>query len=671
MIIKDDFPIAKTQAFKLNENIEDVIIKIISSRESNISFSSIKINSKLNGSMLFKDLDKRITDIIKSNTESMSKPNYTKFIDDGKCYFFYISENKTSEIDFLSLLHKDGINIDKLLQSLIHLAFKDHVIKMIKKDYNVSSSVMNDDFFIGSILQKETPNKNQKYYLDTFKTNFTYSKNLSQISFSLISKTFESEIVDELIFEGSLGTALFKSNDKVFKIEDDSVCNSTKCNKTKFMEYKGYYGRSKNYFLNLMYRYIVEMFNKLDISFMPVNFKADAYSYDFLNFNTDLEQNLIIVDDYEYDDNDVLLMSDLHKQLKEYFHNVVFVKSDLFDPSSISKKNIYLFINKNVKNKNTSIRVIKNGKEINPSSFLGAYEYVMNPDISLDLYTNLKKINFKEADKYVTQGLNLDKIIKSKKEQSYSDIDNNKLLKIERELWLKKCIFMDKKISDINLEDGEFTLFYSKNFKSSNKKNKFISVVNISILNKELFIKDYKIYDDINRFNMDFRKNHISKINISKFSDSFYIYDKENDILMTSYTSVNVPQIIGNTTFDSLGYYHQHETIRKQNGYDISALPYYLSKVIVKGNSGYIYMQNNKLDLFYFVSEHQNPRMSIDKQRLIYCLKSWDKSGNEIKSSEQKVVNIFLSSFTFDLLNNKEVSKSSILEKISKEFLLI
>ena len=47
-----------------------------------------------------------------------------------------------------------------------------------------------------------------------------------------------------------------------------------------------------------------------------------------------------------------------------------------------------------------------------------------------------------------------------------------------------------------------------------------------------------------------------------------------------------------------------------------------------------------------------------------------DENNNFVDQLEQSVTNMFLSSFTDDILLNNEVSKSSILEKIAKEFLM-
>ena len=46
------------------------------------------------------------------------------------------------------------------------------------------------------------------------------------------------------------------------------------------------------------------------------------------------------------------------------------------------------------------------------------------------------------------------------------------------------------------------------------------------------------------------------------------------------------------------------------------------------------------------------------------CIKTWDENGKETMSNKEHVTSVFLSSFTFNILNINESSKSSLLEKI-------
>ena len=155
---------------------------------------------------------------------------------------------------------------------------------------------------------------------------------------------------------------------------------------------------------------------------------------------------------------------------------------------------------------------------------------------------------------------------------------------------------------------------------------------------------------------------------LSNYSGSFYIYDKENEILLTSYTSKNVPRIIGNSKFNNIDHFVEYDDLKKTNKADISPLPYYLTPKKEK-QSNFVFIQETEDKLYYFVSQKGNPNSSFDKQKLIYSVLTYDNNKNKIKQIEQKVTDLFLSSFTDDILLNNEVSKSSILEKIAKEFL--
>ncbi|AWK40493.1 hypothetical protein GPY51_20830 [Photorhabdus laumondii subsp. laumondii] len=99
-----------------------------------------------------------------------------------------------------------------------------------------------------------------------------------------------------------------------------------------------------------------------------------------------------------------------------------------------------------------------------------------------------------------------------------------------------------------------------------------------------------------------------------------------------------------------------------------TVLPYYLAP---KQNSQYehIYLQPRGDDLLYFVSPCNSPNQTIAKENLIYNILTMDKEGKQINAMEQNITSIFLRSFTNDILRLREVSKSSLFEKIAKIYI--
>ncbi len=62
-------------------------------------------------------------------------------------------------------------------------------------------------------------------------------------------------------------------------------------------------------------------------------------------------------------------------------------------------------------------------------------------------------------------------------------------------------------------------------------------------------------------------------------------------------------------------------------------------------------------------------QQKIEKQNLIYNILAFDTEGNLLKTLDQKVTEIYLKSFTEDILRVNEVSKSSLLEKVAKLYI--
>jgi hypothetical protein len=136
-----------------------------------------------------------------------------------------------------------------------------------------------------------------------------------------------------------------------------------------------------------------------------------------------------------------------------------------------------------------------------------------------------------------------------------------------------------------------------------------------------------------------------------------------------SYNSSRIPRIIGNSTVDSIELAADEDSDNKLSRQATKpkeiVLPYYIAKT----KERHIYLEQSNNDLLYFVTPSTQPNSTIAKQNLIYNILTFDKNGDLLKALDQSVTELFLKSFTENIIKNNEYSKSSILEKIAKLYI--
>lgn len=669
-------PKAKTQTFFIKENDKNILQAILEHENSKISFSSISFPKNLNKAEDYIKMHLEIKKAIKHFSGAKEVGQYETIITNNKCYFFYISKKNYITKDLMDKIINSDINLKRVISLLFSLAMKNKIITKVNEEYEIPPSFYNDKVYIGSRPQEDLSNTKNEIKIDTFEPNVFYS-DTSYLSFNLRRKTFLSKLSDlNLIESDKLNNIIFKTKRGAYKVNKEKKLDAVRDNKSKFMKYKSYYPECQNYSLHFLHKIFIELLNDMGIAYEEVYFKADYIVKNFLYIDPIIKRDVILFDNYQYNEEDLQFKDQLTTQINNYLG---ISKIEYFNNShsinDMNKDFNYLCINKENKNSKSSIfyKDRKNNKDIYLKNFFQAYKlHLKDENTNFDFYTKVKILNAKLNEKLITQGLDIDNIKQKEKNKNgyfYKKINENKLKKIKKELWLKECIFHYKKIENIELINGEYTLFLTKNHsKGKRDKTTRISVVDIKITDKTLFIIKNNTYEEIKRFNFEFSKNPISKMNISKYSGSFYIHDKENDVILTSYTSSNIPRIIGNSNFNNIDYLAEKDDLKKTNKADLSPLPYYLTPKKEK-QSNFVFIQEKEDNLYYFVSQKGNPNSSFDKQKLIYSVLTFDSQNKKIKQLEQKVTLLFLSSFTDNILLNNEVSKSSILEKIAKEFL--
>lgn len=670
MIKIDNQPIAKTQMFKIKDNNEELLKKIFNSNLCYVYIDSITVNFKdENKEDFYKELHLKIKKTISYKCEGEKNINYIKFFNkkDSKCFFIYITNVKFENPANFDSIKK--INNDIMISYLFKLLIKNRIINGLSEDYEIPKSFFYDDFYIGSKIQNENGNSKGQYYIDTFEPKILFNKDL--ISFKLIKKTFLTKLENEVIFHGQdYDNVLFLNNSSKKFIEKKEI-DARKYNKSKFMEYKSYYPASENYSLNFLHKQFIEVFMALNISYEEVYFQSNYIVDNFITTEIDIKRDVIILNNYKPDeieinhDFEIKLINQIIKSIK--INKTIKINEDNIFDLDYSKN--YLCINKLDENSKTTIKsynkINNEIKELN--AFSNAYDLIGNKNVEFDFYTNLKLKNFKETDKYITQGLNVSELYKKDGEKYvYKELNENKIKRVKKEIWLKEKIFFDKMIKNLNLEDGNFTIFFNKNY--TNRKT--IISLNIKIDNKTLHILDNMMFENELLFNSCYEDHIITKFDMSKYDETLYIYDNDNKTLLFNYCSDFIPKIIGNSKFNNIDFFKEHDDIKKTNKIEETPLPYYLTPKKNK-QSHYIFLESNNESLYYFVSQKQNPQINFENQRLIYSIIVKNCNGENINPLNEKVTKLFLNSFTDDILLNNEVSKTCLFEKIAKEFIFI
>ncbi|MCC8376667.1 hypothetical protein J8V17_22625, partial [Photorhabdus bodei] len=447
--------------------------------------------------------------------------------------------------------------------------------------------------------------------------------------------------------------------------------NTNEHSEKKFMRFMKGYRNSKNYVQNLIIQKIKELLNHAEISFNERYFRADYVLHDFITVNKNLLHPLVLIDarmpKHSADSKSKMF---LEKEIKEVFELKELTYSSAKDFNALDKNKNYLVLNSLDDGAKTSILVKGEIKNTTWDAFKHIGEKGIE-DAELDYYSELKHYRFEEQGETVIQGINLDNdIVENDKKTGLERLSNKIIIKIQKiksELWLKERIFKEKKIENIDLPDLKITLVYIR-IPEEYKKNKEIlaSIVDVDIHNKTLFINEHSLVNNADALGekCKFMKK-ISKL----YNDSFYLFDNVEKVCLSRYHSDRIPRIIGNQKIDNIEYALEDENLVNRVCNPIeTVLPYYLAP---KQNSQYehIYLQPRGDDLLYFVSPCNSPHQTIAKENLIYNILTMDKEGKQINAMEQNITSIFLRSFTSDILRLREVSKSSLFEKIAKIYI--
>ncbi|KGM27442.1 hypothetical protein KS18_15100 [Photorhabdus luminescens] len=611
-------------------------------------------------------VDKEIQKIIrkKLNLNPSEKVFYDSFWSSKAVHFFYLSDQEYDIKGFIDKFEENNKFLCNVFSAIVGLHIKRIFLKELEENYEIEPEFYNSRIYLSA--------EKRGNIIDSFYPRFHFFIQ-KELVVNLHRKAFRIEKKVDSYNVGSYNTEeiqlLFRTKENNFQVIDN--INTNEHSKKKFMRFMKGYRNSKNYVQNLIIQKIKELLNHAEISFSERYFKADYVLHDFITVNKNLLHPLVLIDaripKYSADSKSKMF---LEKEIKEVFELQELTDSPVQDFNLLDKNKNYLVLNSLDGGAKTSILVKGEIKNTTWDAFKHIGEKEIE-DAELDYYSKLKRYRFEAQGETVIQGIDLDNnIVENDKETGLEKLSNKirtKIQKIKSELWLKERIFKEKKIENIDLPDLKITLVYIR-IPEEYKKNKEIlaSIVDVNIHNKTIFINGHSLVKSHTALK---EKCEFMKKISSLYNDSFYLIDNVEEVILSRYHSDRIPRIVGNQKIDNIEYALEDENLVNRVCNPIeTVLPYYLAP---KQNSQYehIYLQPRGDDLLYFVSPCNSPNQTIAKENLIYNILTMDKEGKQINAMEQNITSIFLRSFTNDILRLREVSKSSLFEKIAKIYI--
>ncbi len=214
------------------------------------------------------------------------------------------------------------------------------------------------------------------------------------------------------------------------------------------------------------------------------------------------------------------------------------------------------------------------------------------------------------------------------------------------------------------LADGNFTAIKIR----KTREQFFASVVEIVIKEGTLSLGAVARFDDEKRLRYFY--SYLAEEVVNKFyNDGFYLWDQNEKQLLSSYSSMRVPRVIGNACVDTINTHKKLVSgIGRTNKPSETVLPYYLAPRANKQEHR-IFLQHLAPNLLCFVRPVNKPNATIEKQNLVYNILVSTEKGDKIDAIGAKITDTYLSSFTLNIHKVNETSKSSLFEKIASLFL--
>lgn len=569
---------------------------------------------------------------------------------------FYLSTKKGVDFNLIG-----DFKYSSIFRILFNCHFKGRIIKKIDiQEIDVENKCFNNNLFI-------SVNSKNKFY-NCFENKF-YFKDEEILGFELKYQVFvkvdEKVFVDE--YNDGENNIIFSKFGKEEKINLKRI-DGRKSPRKYFSQYD--YSKCKNFSQNWVLKEMMNTLNELDIGYECINFSPNYIFVNLFRIERENAPKLYIDKNIDYEQN----KEDISNFMKDL--NIDLINKDMEYEKLSESENIILVNNVE---KQSYIYSEKEGSQKKYMTTIEAFEDNENID-NFDPYTKIKiqhlRNIFENKNKKITQGILLDNIKDRKKMKSV-------LEKMKNELFLKKSLFLEKKIkfkNEENFNEEKVLCLYIR----STKKRKYFTILECSIKDEWIFINNIEILD-LENFEKKYDFFDVKSITTKYLDDSFFIWNK-NKILHIK--NDKCPAIIGNfnaihdENLNLIEIFNKTKMIHKKSGADVNLLPFYLSRTNGAVIENYKKMKNNMLygKLYIeaknncfrtFLSDNaQYGKTGIAKQTLIdEVLMYQENEGFEYKEFfdiNDDLLKIYLNSLTFDTINIGETSKKSIFQKLTE-----
>ncbi|WP_067866267.1 hypothetical protein [Neptuniibacter marinus] len=693
-------PVARTNMLSVIESIDSVIDRLmLIDRPLGKVCYGIMICQKASGEdteKYFQRFDRAIKQYIRNELGLNSKDEvkYSRGrISNSKAVFFYLGTKSSKSEDLLTELEENSISTQKAAQVLLSLFIKLDYLEEAAEIYDIQPVLYNDEMFVGAFIRDTKPDGN--VIIEALSYEIYYS-DFDEISLSLHREVFDCSLIDTFVAEGDQGAIVFRSKKSKYRV--NKSLNSTKESQRVYMgltlksreeeekKLLSRYDNSINFHQTDIQNKIISLLIEAHIRYEPLVFCADHVCEVFVKPDQSYSDELVIVDGLNCYETDEIKDAFHDHLMTEFSASSVIPLKDAPSIETIGKneKN-YLVVNQLNRSKGTSIRTQKDGKELKSFSKALAKK-ASQCDIELDYYTEAKLERLSKEIPCVIQGVDVFKVSKKVKSAGGDVADSslelkkfnkNIIKKVRNEIWLKESVFRKKLVTGFSLPEANLELFYVRRFNLGRRYRTYVSVVDVTTGESGVKINSHKRYDDKTAGRFSFEYDFLQPVTMP-WADSifeglrdnhFFIHDKDSGQILNSYHSARVPNVIGNTVFDNVERSRSADGISRTNKVEETPLPYYLT-YSSKGTRYRTFIQDCGTDgARYFVTKQQPAQETMDKQRLTRNVLVFDREGNKLAPLEQPVTKLFFSSLTFDLLNNSESSKKSILQKITELYI--
>lgn len=580
-------------------------------------------------------------------------------------YFFYLSDRPEDRqallIDEALASAQDSLRV---FAGLVNLRLKLELLREAGETFEIAQESLNSDYFIGGQLQHAKKLKMDfvtayKLELDCF--SVPHRSERIRIRVNLIGSALKCHKYQTVTSAQLDDEMLVLRKGDVRYVMNETLDARTWASKRCFFDV----GKNRRYTLsysqNLVLDRLESLLHRQGIEYTPVRFQASFGVRDLISFEPETVASLpvTLIDNTSSELKARMDLPGLKRTFKDYFQVVGEVSAaELPTLDRLQPDTAYLVLNE-ASDEGSSIRL--NDKVL--GTFWEAYQAILRagPDDCQkpDYYTALKVDQLENDQHKVIQGLNLS--------PEFAVDDKGAATSLKRtatELYLKRCLYITRKIGPVDLQDQRLTLVSLRRLRRD--RDCLASVVEVEIREGVIHILGIQRY----RNNEELLLMHpfLEQRRGRLFDGGFFIYDRDNGHLLTTYSS-RMPVIIGNPNNDFINPAPEllnpsGKVTRSHKDPASVILPYYLSPIGKKATRAYI--QETGPDLLYFVAGAQGVKQKIDRQNLIYNLLVFDSSGQLLRAIDQPVTSTFFKSMTFNVLRVGENSKMSLLQKIAR-----